>query len=164
GSRNAILDGQGWGYVFHLQASYWTLQGFTVTNGQKGIMLDGANANLLDSLYVHSTDDEGVHFRAFSSNNTIQNSTVADTGASSPGFGEGIYLGTANSNWSSVTGGQPDTSDHNHVLNNHLGPNIRAEAIDIKEGTTGGEIRGNTFDGIGMSGQNFADSWMDVKG
>ena len=43
GSRNAVLNGGtiSTGYVLHLQASYWTLKGFTVTNGLKGLMVDG---------------------------------------------------------------------------------------------------------------------------
>jgi hypothetical protein len=41
---------------------------------------------------------------------------------------------------------------------------VRAESIDIKEGTTGGELSGNIFDGSGQSGENFADSWVDIKG
>ena len=38
-----------------------------------------------------------------------------------------------------------------------------AESMDIKEGTTGGLIQDNTFDGAGMSG-SWADSWIDMKG
>jgi hypothetical protein len=29
---------------------------------------------------------------------------------------------------------------------------------------TGGTLSGNTFDGAGMSGADYADSWVDVKG
>ena len=36
--------------------------------------------------------------------------------------------------------------------------------IDIKEGTTGGIIRGNNFDATGITGANSGDSWIDVKG
>jgi len=36
-----------------------------------------------------------------------------------------------------------------------------AEAVDIKEGTTGGTLRKNRFAGAGMTA---ADSWVDVKG
>ena len=50
------------------------------------------------------------------------------------------------------------------MLDNHIGPFIAAEPIDVKEGTFTGVIRGNTFDGRGISGQNSADSWIDVKG
>ena len=41
---------------------------------------------------------------------------------------------------------------------------MAAEAIDIKEGSCCGVIRGNTFDGTGEKGQNGGDSWIDVKG
>ncbi len=140
------------------------LSGFSVTNSQKGIMLDGANENRLTGLAVFNVGAEGIHFRAFSSNNTLEASEVRDTGKTEPGFGEGVYIGSAKSNWGSVTDGEPDNSDHNKVLNNKLGPNVAAELIDIKEGTTGAEIRGNTFDGAGQSGENSADSWIDVKG
>ena len=33
--------------------------------------------------------------------------------------------------------------------------------MDIKEGTTGGVLRGNSFSGVGATS---ADSWVDVKG
>ena len=39
-----------------------------------------------------------------------------------------------------------------------------AESVDIKEGTTGAQIVGNTFDGSGLTGVNYDDSWVDVKG
>lgn len=163
GSRSAILNGGSLtsGYGLHLTADHWKLIGFTVTNSQKGIMLDGANNNLLDDLRVYNVGQEAVHFRQNSSFNTIQNSLITDTGKRDAGFGEGVYLGSATSNW---VGGQPDRSDNNQVLNNDFGPNITAEHIDIKEGTTGGTIRGNTFNGVGISGANSADSWVDVKG
>ncbi len=40
---------------------------------------------------------------------------------------------------------------------------VTAENVDIKEGTTGGTVTGNTFDGAALSGGH-ADSWVDVKG
>jgi hypothetical protein len=46
------------------------------------------------------------------------------------------------------------------IEGNHIS-GTTAENVDIKEGTTGGILRGNTFDGVGMSA---ADSWVDVKG
>src|SRR5262249_32603784 len=154
GPSTAILDGgdNTTGYTFHLQANYWELRGFTARNSQKGIVLDGANNNLIDTVTVKDIGDEGVHFRAFSSNNTIQNSTVTNTGLLDPGFGEGIYIGSANSNWCTYSNCNPDTSNNNKVLNNHLGPNIRAEPIDIKEGTTSGLVDGNYLDATGIAG------------
>jgi hypothetical protein len=162
GPATAVLTGSGYG--FHLQANYWKLHGFTVSGTSKGIVLDGANHNLLDALTVHDIDEEGIHFREFSSDNVLQNSKVYNTGKSSPGFGEAIYMGSANSNWGSLTGGQPDTSDRNCVSGNTIGPGVGAEGVDIKEGTTDGIVVGNHYDATGISGQNFADSFVDAKG
>jgi len=135
--------------------------GFSVAHSKKGIMLDSANHNLLENLDVHHIEDEAVHFRKDSSDNTLKSSTVSHTGLKQPAYGEGLYFGSAVSNW---VDGKPDKSNRNKAIDNHFGPNIAAEAIDIKEGTEGGLIEGNTFDGTGMSGENSADSWVDVKG
>jgi hypothetical protein len=81
-----------------------------------------------------------------------------------PDYGEGIYIGSAKSNWPTYTNGNPDLCDSNKVINNKIGPYVTAECIDIKEGTTGGLIKGNYFDATGITGANSADSWIDVKG
>ncbi|HEU4328504.1 MAG TPA: cellulose binding domain-containing protein [Roseiflexaceae bacterium] len=167
GSRAAVLNGGGTGsgYGFYLQnAAYVQLEGFTVTNSMKGLMADWTTNSVIDGLAVHTIGDEAIHLRRFSSDNLIQNTTIRETGLRSPGYGEGIYLGSANSNWDSYTGGQPDASDRNRVVGNTIGPHVRGEAIDIKEGTVGGEIRDNLFDGTGLSNINYDDSWIDVKG
>ncbi|MGH3467518.1 MAG: cellulase family glycosylhydrolase [Thermocrispum sp.] len=163
GSRSAVIDGGGTsaGRAVQLQADHWKLSGFTVTDAQKGIMALGAQHTEVDGVRVHHIGDEAIHFRDHSSDNVVRNSEISDTGLREPGYGEGVYFGQAKSNWPD---GQPDNSDRNQALDNHFGPDVRAEAIDIKEGTTGGEVRGNTFDGTGMTGANYADSWLDVKG
>jgi len=171
GSRQAVLQGASLssGYGLELRASYWVVAGLRVTGSQKGIVVQGGSHNLLTDLEVDHVGQEGIHFRKASSDNVLTASSVHDTGtgpgSKDKGFGEGVYLGSAVSNWDTygVNGG-PDLSDRNQVIDNTLGPNAGAECIDIKEGTTGGVIRGNTFDGAGMSGDNFADSWVDVKG
>jgi hypothetical protein len=163
GPREAVIDGGGirGGRALTLQADWWQLAGFTIRNGQKGLMAEHANHTVVAGLAVYDIGDEAIHFQHGSSDNLIRNCVVHDTGKRRPGFGEGIYLGSANSNW---PGGQPDRSDRNRVVSNHLGPNIAAEPIDIKEGTTGGEIRDNTFDGRGQTGENSAESWVNAKG
>lgn len=166
GSRGAVLDGDGTsgGYVLHLVgAEHWILQGFTASSGSKGIVLDRSGHNVLDGLRVTDVGDEGVHFRDSSSDNVLRSSEVDHTGREQEGFGEGVYLGSASSNWGRYSGGQPDRSDRNQVLDTHI-HDTAAENIDIKEGTTGGLVRGNTLDGDAVAGQNSADSWIDVKG
>jgi len=166
GGRNAILDAGSTttGYVLYLQSNYWKLKGFTVRNGLKGIMTDAANYSIIDSVFVTNIGEEGIHLRKFSTHNIIQNCEITYTGVKTPDYGEGIYIGTAKSNWASVTNGEIDKCDSNKVLNNKIGPYVAAECIDIKEGTTAGLISSNSFDGKGIQGANSADSWIDVKG
>ena len=160
--------GGGWdsGYGLWLYgAPYWNLTGFTVKDSKKGIVLDNSHHVTLDGVYVHHVDDEAVHFRRSSADGVIKNSKISHTGLVQPGYGEAVYLGSANSNWACHgNSGGVDRSDRVKVLNNQIGPNVAAEHVDVKEGTVGGLIQGNTFNGTGISGQNSADSWIDVKG
>lgn len=163
GTAASVLDGGSTdeGYVFHLDhASYWHLLGFAVTDGQKGVMADQVTGTIVEKLTVTRIGDEGIHLRDQSTDNVVTGNTVSDTGLRKPKFGEGIYIGTANSNWCDVSNCQPDNSDRNIVENNTVS-NTTAENVDIKEGTSGGILRDNTFDGVGMTS---ADSWVDVKG
>jgi nitrous oxidase accessory protein NosD len=163
GGRGAVLDGGGTkkGYVFHLDhVSHWQLLGFTVRNGQKGVMADGTTSSTIRGLLVEEIGDEAIHLRAASSSNSVLGNTVRRTGLRKPKFGEGIYVGSARSNWATYSGGGPDTSDGNVIRDNDVSQTT-SESIDIKEGTTGGSIVGNHFDGTGMTA---ADSLIDVKG
>ncbi|MEU9334785.1 right-handed parallel beta-helix repeat-containing protein [Streptomyces sp. NPDC048290] len=156
GSARAVLTAGG-GYGLHLNgASYWTVSGLTVTGGQKGIMIDTATGVVVDGVTVHGLDMEGVHFRKSSTDGLIKNSRIYDTGNDGRGMGEGVYVGTANT--------LSDKSDRVQIRNNTIGPDVGGEGIDIKEGTTGAQIVGNTFDGRGLTGANYDDSWVDVKG
>lgn len=166
GSRKTVLNGgdTGSGYTLHLNgADYWQLVGFSVTGGQKGIMADKTNHSVLSGLDVGNTGQEAVHLLNFSTSNVVQNSVIHDTGKGDPQFGEGLYFGTAKSNWAKKSGGKPDKSDNNKAIANTF-KNTTAENIDVKEETSGGVISGNSFDGSGVSGANFADSVLDLKG
>ncbi|WP_050515152.1 nitrous oxide reductase family maturation protein NosD [Streptomyces rimosus] len=156
GSAKAVLSAGG-GYGLHLDgASYWTVRGLTVTGGQKGIVADAARGVVLDSVTVHGLDMEGVHFRKSSRDGVIKDSKIYDTGRDGRGMGEGVYVGSA--------GGTGDKSDNVQILHNTIGPGVGGENIDIKEGTTGAKIIGNTFDGSGLTGAHYDDSWADIKG
>lgn len=163
GTENSVLDGGGVrkGYVLHLDGvSNWVVSGFAIRNGQKGLMADGTTFSLIEGLTVSHIGDEAIHLRAFSSDNTVANNTVSDTGLRKPKFGEGIYLGTAESNWCDISGCEPDTSDRNVVRGNTIS-GTTSESVDIKEGTSDGVVEDNTFDGSTITA---ADSWVDVKG
>lgn len=163
GGPGAVLDGGGVraGYVLHLQgASYVRVVGFGVRNGQKGVVADASQQSIIWGLTVSDIGDEAIHLRTFSSDNVVGGNVVRRTGLRRAKFGEGVYIGSANSNWCEYTNCQPDQSDRNVVRDNTIGETT-AESVDIKEGTTGGAVIGNRFDGAGLRG---ADSWVDVKG
>lgn len=163
GPADAILDGDDieGDYVLHLDSvSYWTLDGFSIRGGQKGLMADEVTHSVIRGLTVSEIGDEGIHLRRFSTDNLVSGNTISDTGMRKPKFGEGIYVGTAESNWCDISDCEPDRSDRNVIENNTI-MRTTAESIDIKEGTSEGVVRGNTFDGADIEG---ADSWVDVKG
>jgi hypothetical protein len=146
-------------------ASYWNLRGFTVANAKKGVMVDKSSHVTVDGLRVHAIGAEGIHFRTSSADGVVRDSIIEDTGRTQPEYGEGIYLGSAKSNWACYAGADGvDHGDRAQILGNRIGPDVRAEHIDVKEGTLDGVISGNTFNGTGIAGQNSADSWIDVKG
>jgi hypothetical protein len=113
--------------------AHWRLTGFTVAGAKKGIMIDASPFVTIDGVEVRDIGDEGVHFRRSSSDGVLHDSRILNTGLAQPAYGEGVHLGSANSNWNCY-------------------------------GNSGGVLRGNTFDGPGIAGQNSADSWVDAKG
>lgn len=166
GPRGAVIDGggTGGGYGLHLVgADHWRLQGFTVSSASKGIVLDRSSHVRIEDVRVTDIGAEGVHFRSFSSDNVLSGSEVDHTGVRKPNFGEGVYVGSAVSNWPTHSGSAPDASDRNQILDNRITA-TGAENIDLKEGTSAGVVRGNVLDGSAIAGRNSADSWIDVKG
>lgn len=162
-SRNDIqqlygdsVDGAG--YVFYLTGNNWRIRDLKFHTGQKGIMLDSANYNVLDNIAIHTVRDEGMHFRQSSSNNVLSNCHIYDTGRLKPGFGEAVYVGTHEGDRLG------DHSNNNRIGGCLLGPGVTAEAIDIKAGTVNTIVEHNTMNSAGISGVNYADSFIDFKG
>ena len=167
GDSGAILDGgsrdTGGGYVLHLNnAAYWRLIGFTVQDGQKGVVLDHTDFSVVQGLTVQHLGDEAIHLREFSDDDLVLDNTVTDTGSLNPKFGEGIYIGTAQSNWCTYTDCRQDNSN-NDVIRGNTVSKTTAENVDIKEGTTGGALIDNRFDGSSFSPKG-ASAWVNAKG
>jgi hypothetical protein len=165
GPRSAVLKGESItsGNTFYLDhASYWRVAGLTVEGGQKGIVTDSADHDVLSGLSVSGTGDEAIHLRDFSSHDTVSHNVIRDTGLHVAFYGEGIYVGSAHTNWCRYSECQPDASDDDILAGNDIA-NTTAENIDIKEGTTRGTITGNHLNGTGMV-SSAATSWINVKG
>ena len=133
-------------------------------------MLDGSVGTVIDGVEVFDTGDEGVHFRKCSSDGALRNSFVHDTGRNSPQYGEGVYVGSANSNWDkyqcrdATEGSDVGDNTERVVVESNEFADIPAEGADLKEGTDSGVLRNNVFRRVGLSGKNSADSAVDAKG
>ena len=116
--------------------------------GQKGVVVDASSHVVVDGIAVTEVGEEAVHLRRGSSDNVVRRTVIRATGLRTEKFGEGIYVGSAKSNWCTYSDCLPDRSDRNVVEGNDIAETT-AESVDIKEGTTGGTVRGNTFSGAG---------------
>ncbi|WP_295216225.1 right-handed parallel beta-helix repeat-containing protein [Ruminococcus sp.] len=146
-------------YVLYLTGDWWRVQDLKISTGQKGIMLDNSNYSRITRCEVYDIGSEGIHFRDDSSYCTAEDCYVHDTGTVTPAYGEAVYVGSAKS-----TSGYGYSCDYNTIMGCRLGPNVGAEHVDIKEYTTGTVVAECIFDGTGMSGENYADSFVDIQG
>mmetsp|Transcript_11568 Transcript_11568/g.17795 ORF Transcript_11568/g.17795 Transcript_11568/m.17795 type:complete len:842 (+) Transcript_11568:98-2623(+) len=145
--------------VLRVFGDYWTVKDIAVTNGQKGIIFDNANYGQIIDCHVYGIGYEAIHIRDGSDHCLIEGCSVHDTGIRNKGFGEAIYVGTDGGSW-----GRYDPYVWNTTIRNcTLGPNVAAEAFDIKEGTQNTLIEFNTVDATGISSANYADSFIDLK-
>ena len=167
GSAGVVFDGGGYGqwYGFYLHdVAGARLIGFTVTHGQKALLVEHVQRSVLQGLTLYNTGEEALPIRHNSTDNLIYDVTVHDSGkgsGSDPGYGEGIYVGTWSGDWASLS--TPDRSDRN-VISGATIYNTGAENVDIKEGTTGGIVERGNLSAAHMSGQNNADSAIDAQG
>ena len=169
GSANAVINGGTLTNITGVRATganYWTFSGFTITNALFGFFGDGSSHMVLEGLTIHAIGQEAMEIAAFSKYNVIRGNRIYDTGRTVAEYGEGIYIGSSYDKWCNLTGCAPDASDSTLIEGNTIGPDVRAEHVDVKEGSTGGEIRNNTFDGRGLieSQNGWPTSWVIIQG
>ncbi len=146
------------GYVLQVTGDYWIIENIHFTNSQKGIVLDNSNNSIIRNCEVSNTGSEAIALRDGSSDCLVQNCYIHDIGLVTPGYGEGVYIG------SSKTVSGFDYYCDNNVVDGCTFINVAAEHVDVKEYTTGTEIKNCTFYGDGMSGANYAGSFIDIAG
>lgn len=152
-------DTKGIGYIY--------VQNIKVTNGRGGITVDHADYVTIDAVEVYNVGQAAIHLRDGSQYNIVKNSYLHDTGLYNVKYGEGVYIGSDYKKWpggSSKSKYDPKV-DYAQIINNTIGPNVTAEHIDIKEGSSYAYIIGNTFDAAGMIDiLNGGLSYIDFKG
>ena len=145
-------------YVLHITGDYWIIENIKIAYSQKGIVLDNSNYSIIRNVEVYSTGAEAIAIRDGSSNCLVQKCYIHNTGLVTPGYGEGIYIGSSES----TTG--YEYKCNNNIIEGCIFRDIAAEPIDIKEYTTGQEVFGCIFYGDGISGENYAGSFIDIAG
>lgn len=147
--------------------AYIYVQHIKVTNARGGITVDKADYVTIDGVEAYNVGQAGIHLRDGSEYNIIKNSYIHDTGLYNVKYGEGIYIGSDYRKWpggSSSSEYNPKV-DYAQIINNVIGPNVTAEHIDIKEGSSYAYVIGNTFDAVGMIDiLNGGLSYIDLKG
>jgi parallel beta-helix repeat protein len=151
-----------------VNSTYTRLVGFSVQYGLTGVMMENTTYSMVVGLTINNTRNEGIRLRYGSKYNTIRNNKISLTGRRElggwGGTGEGIYVGSSQKQMHSYGRYWLDRSDYNVLEYNVIGPGVLSEMIDVKEGTTGGIIRGNLFDGRHLTNLNGANSWLSIKG
>jgi hypothetical protein len=142
GPATAIIAG-----AVHLtDASYWRLQGFQVKGGWIGLQVRRSVRNRISGLEIQQVGYSGIKLTEGSSYNVVSGNWIHHTGKTAPQYGEGIYVGEGQS---SATTAQR-VADNNVIEGNRFGPYITAEHFDVKLGTQGNVVRGNTHDATGF--------------
>ncbi len=149
------------GYVMRILGDYWHLKDLILEDGSKGLVFDTANHGIIENITVRDIGEEGIHLRDGSSDNLITNCNISHTGIKKPGFGEGLYVGSDKSQHHTTY--NPDCNN-NTIENCIVGPHVTAEGVDVKEGALNTIIRNCTFSAEGITGENSADAFIDLKG
>lgn len=157
-SNPAVIKGKNFsdGIAFYITGDYWNIEDIVFCDARKGIILDNSNHTTIKNVSVYNIGEEGIHIRDGSSDCRVIEANVHDCGLLNQNYGEGIYIGSAKS-----TSGYSHDCNDNIVQNCIIGPNVKAECVDIKEYTTGNIIENCTMYGGGMTA---TDSFIDIKG
>lgn len=146
------------GYVLQIKGDYWIIENIRFENSQKGIVLDNSDYTVIRGCEIANTGSEAVALRDGSSHCVVSDCNIHDTGLVTPGYGEGVYIGS-----SYTVTGFDYKCDYN-LVDGCVFKNIAAEHVDVKEYTTGTEVRDCVFYGDAMSGANYAGSFIDIAG
>ncbi len=169
-SNPAILSGTTTGskYVLHIEGDYWEVRDLKFKTAEKGIILDHADHCSIINCEIYEIGHEAIHVRDATDYTLVEACNIHHTGRTKPQFGEGIYVGSDRGAWGTYT----DFSDNKYdpyvdyttVRNCSFGPEVRAEALDIKEGTSETVVEYCTFDATGLGGHQYSDAFIDLKG
>ena len=166
GPRTAILKGTklSTGNGILAKGDYWVFQGFQITGSLGGVAVINARHVTISSLWIHDVGQAAINPRVNSTYTVIKNNLIQNTGRYIAEYGEGVYVGSSPNSWCARTNCNPDKTNYTEVTGNVFGPGITVQNVDVKPGTTGGIISGNTFSGVGFNSTSSSSDWVTMSG
>lgn len=157
------------GEVLRITGDYWIVRDLQLVGARDGLVLDNANNNRFDGISITGMGERAVKIVNGSSNNVISRSAISNTGLASrdmlPLPAEAVVIGSNASDWLSAPDGTENpAADNNALWGNVFGPNIRAEVVDIREGTTGNKLVYSVVDTRGITEGAENNSAVVIKG
>lgn len=147
-------DGINSGRVKIDSTSYVTFNGFNITNFNQGLFVVSSHHIMVSHCTVYNIGQEGMHVLTASHDVIIDACTVHDTGTWAYD-GEGIYVGTS-------TSGSYDNT-YNVTISNTTIYNTTNEAIELKPGTHGCIIDGNTIYSANTVNNGYGGAAIEVN-
>nr|WP_231135149.1 right-handed parallel beta-helix repeat-containing protein [Motilibacter deserti] len=172
GTADAVLTsgGKSSGIGLKITGDYWRVEGISVDTAQRGISVEGSTGTVLDGVHVLNSGYAGVQFSKGSRGGAIRNSVIRNAGIDGAMRGAGVLVGMAGRDWERYNGSQIDITTGIAIQNNLI-EDTTAEGVDLREGSFGGTVSGNTFVNTGRmrsvqdeSGAYSVATWVDVKG
>lgn len=156
-SMGSVNEGRGISVVFIQRSSHLILDNIEVTNGYRGLTVNGGNNIQLLGSYIHHTGgeivyvgkragriepDAGVNPSSF--NVLIERNEIAFSGQTDD-FGEGIYIATSTMSYGDDT--------NNVTVRNNVIHDVKDEAIDVKTGGYAVSIIDNQIYNVDLKSQ-----------
>ena len=122
---------QSTGYGIECLHNYWRFDDFTINYAKKGFYALNADHGVLTRVDITNIGQEAFKFRRYSNYWEVVDCSADGTGQSANDYGEGFYVGDAQSNWESSS--TPDTSGY-ITFRNCYTRNTSNDGFDLKEG------------------------------
>ncbi len=122
------------------------LDGFTLTNYNQGLFVEGASSFIsINNFVIHDVGQEALHIRENASFITVDSCEIYNTRQWNYN-GEGVYIGTGSAG--------PVDNTHHITVQNSIIHDVTDEAVELKPGTHDCILSGNTIYNA-ASGQNW---------
>jgi hypothetical protein len=122
---------QSTGYGVEVLHNYWRFDDFNINFAKKGFYCFNADRGVVTRVDITNMGQEGFKFRRYSNHWEVVECSVDGAGQTANDYGEGFYVGDAQSNWEGSS--TPDTSG-NITFRDCYTVNTSNDGYDLKEG------------------------------